>query len=67
MDGRLHGLRRAGRDRRLVVARLPVDGLAERGIGFKTVQEAIYLRNHVLSRLDVAAETGRAGRARAPR
>ncbi len=36
---------------------LPVPGLAEHGIGFKTVQEAIYLRNHVLSRLDVAAET----------
>ena len=33
---------------------LPVPGLAETGIGFKTVQEAIYLRNHVLSRLDVA-------------
>ena len=25
------------------------------GIGFKTVGEAIYLRNHVLSRLDYAA------------
>ncbi|MEO8476328.1 MAG: FAD-dependent oxidoreductase, partial [Actinomycetota bacterium] len=25
---------------------LPVPGLAEHGIGFKTVQEAIYLRNH---------------------
>jgi NADH dehydrogenase len=36
---------------------LPVPGLAEHGIGFKTVQEAIYLRNRVLSRLDVAAET----------
>ncbi len=36
---------------------LPVPGLAEHGIGFKTVQEAIYLRNHVLSRLDLAAET----------
>jgi NADH:ubiquinone reductase (H+-translocating) len=34
---------------------LPVPGLAERGIGFKTVQEAIFLRNHVLSQLDVAA------------
>ena len=30
-------------------------GLAERGIGFKTIGEAIYLRNHVLSRLDLAA------------
>ncbi|MEP7033115.1 MAG: NAD(P)/FAD-dependent oxidoreductase [Actinomycetota bacterium] len=36
---------------------LPIPGLAERGVGFKTVQEAIYLRNRVLSRLDVAAET----------
>jgi NADH:ubiquinone reductase (H+-translocating) len=36
---------------------LPIPGLAEHGIGFKTVQEAIYLRNHVLSRLDVASET----------
>jgi NADH dehydrogenase len=36
---------------------LPIPGLAENGIGFKTVQEAIYLRNRVLSRLDVAAET----------
>jgi NADH dehydrogenase len=34
---------------------LPIPGLAEHGIGFKTVQEAIYLRNRVLSRLDVAA------------
>ncbi|MEX2406564.1 MAG: FAD-dependent oxidoreductase, partial [Actinomycetota bacterium] len=36
---------------------LPIPGLAEHGIGFKTVQEAIYLRNRVLSRLDIAAET----------
>jgi NADH dehydrogenase len=36
---------------------LPIPGLAEVGIGFKTVAEAIYLRNHVLSRLDVAAST----------
>ncbi len=35
----------------------PVPGLAEHGVGFKTVQEAIYLRNRVLSRLDIAAET----------
>ncbi|HWE90870.1 MAG TPA: NAD(P)/FAD-dependent oxidoreductase [Pseudonocardiaceae bacterium] len=40
------------------VARLlPVPGLAERGIAFKTVGEAIYLRNQVLSRLDLAAST----------
>jgi NADH dehydrogenase len=36
---------------------LPIPGLAERGIGFKTIGEAIYLRNHVLSRLDLAAST----------
>lgn len=36
---------------------LPVPGLAEQGIAFKTVGEAIYLRNHVLSRLDMAAST----------
>ena len=34
---------------------LPVPGLAERGIGFKTVQEAIFLRNHVLAQLEVAS------------
>jgi NADH:quinone reductase (non-electrogenic) len=34
---------------------LPVPGLAEHGIGFKTVQEAIYLRNRVLSQLEVAS------------
>jgi NADH dehydrogenase len=36
---------------------LPIPGLAERGIGFKTVGEAIYLRNHVLAQLDIAAST----------
>jgi NADH dehydrogenase len=36
---------------------LPVPGLAECGIAFKTVGEAIYLRNHVLSRLDAASTT----------
>ena len=36
---------------------LPIPGLAERGIGFKTIGEAIFLRNHVLSRLDLAAST----------
>lgn len=36
---------------------LPIPGLAEHGIGFKTVAEAIYLRNHVLARLDAAAAT----------
>jgi NADH dehydrogenase len=36
---------------------LPIPGLAEHGVGFKTVQEAIYLRNRVLSCLDLAAAT----------
>src|SRR5437764_6494371 len=36
---------------------LPIPGLRETGIGFKTVAEAIYLRNHVLAKLDVAAST----------
>ncbi|HKB30414.1 MAG TPA: NAD(P)/FAD-dependent oxidoreductase, partial [Streptosporangiaceae bacterium] len=34
---------------------LQIDGPADHGIGFKTVGEAIYLRNHVLTRLDIAA------------
>ncbi|MGI8868439.1 MAG: NAD(P)/FAD-dependent oxidoreductase [Mycobacteriales bacterium] len=34
---------------------LPIPGLDEVGIGFRSVGEAIYLRNHVLSRLDFAA------------
>jgi NADH:quinone reductase (non-electrogenic) len=44
---------------------LPVPGLAERGIGFKSVAEAIYLRNHVIARLDEASETLNAERRRA--
>ena len=44
---------------------LPIPGLAEHGVGFKTVQEAIWLRNQVLSRLDVAAETDDPERRRA--
>lgn len=36
---------------------LAVPGLAGHGIGFKTVTEAIYLRNRVLSALDTAAQT----------
>jgi NADH dehydrogenase len=38
---------------------LPIPGLAECGIGFKTVGEAIYLRNHVLAQLDIAASTAK--------
>ncbi|GGK14701.1 NADH dehydrogenase [Pilimelia terevasa] len=45
---------------------LPIPGLREHGIGFKTIGEAIYLRNQVLERLDVAAATADPGvRARA--
>lgn len=40
-----------------VVRTLPVPGLAEQGVGFKTVEEAIYLRNQVLACLDVAEST----------
>lgn len=40
-----------------VARTLPIPGLAAAGIAFKTVGEAIYLRNHVLSRLDSAATT----------
>jgi NADH dehydrogenase len=36
---------------------LPVPGLAEYGIGFKTIEEAIGLRNHVLEQLDIASST----------
>jgi NADH dehydrogenase len=36
---------------------LPVPGLAEHAVGFKTVAEAIYLRNRILSQLDLADET----------
>ena len=36
---------------------LPVPGLAEHGIGFKTVEEAIGLRNHVLEQMDIASST----------
>jgi NADH dehydrogenase len=33
---------------------LPIPGLAERALGFKNLADAIYLRNHVLQRLDAA-------------
>jgi NADH:ubiquinone reductase (H+-translocating) len=36
---------------------LPIPGLAEHGISLKTVGEAIYLRNHVLAKLDAADNT----------
>jgi NADH dehydrogenase len=36
---------------------LPIPGLRENAVGFKTIGEAIWLRNHVLEQLDVAATT----------
>ncbi|HEX4427705.1 MAG TPA: NAD(P)/FAD-dependent oxidoreductase [Frankiaceae bacterium] len=36
---------------------LPIPGLHEQGIGFKSVAEAIYLRNHVLERMDAASSS----------
>jgi NADH dehydrogenase len=36
---------------------LPVPGLARHGIGFRSVEEAVKLRNHVLGQLDAAAST----------
>ena len=38
-----------------VVRSLPIPGLAEHALGFKSLAEAIHLRNHVLGRLEVAA------------
>jgi NADH:ubiquinone reductase (H+-translocating) len=38
-----------------VVRTLPIPGLAEHALGFKTLADAIHLRNHVLTRLEVAA------------
>jgi NADH dehydrogenase len=54
------GAQEIGYDRLVVAAgsiskTLPIPGLAENGIGFKTVEEAIYLRNHVIRQLDGAA------------
>ncbi len=36
---------------------LPVPGLAEHAIGFRTVEEAIGLRNHVIEQMDIASAT----------
>lgn len=40
-----------------VARTLPIPGLAEIGIGFKNVEEAIAVRNHVLNRIEVASST----------
>ena len=39
---------------------LPIPGLADVGLGFKSVAEAIYLRNRVLGQLDAASSTDQA-------
>ena len=44
---------------------LPVPGLAEQAVGFKTIDEAIHLRNDVLARLEAAAEASDPARRRA--
>ncbi|MFE9098050.1 NAD(P)/FAD-dependent oxidoreductase [Streptomyces sp. NPDC007264] len=36
---------------------LPIPGLADHGIGFRTVEEAIGLRNHVIEQMDIASST----------
>ena len=38
-----------------VVRSLPIPGLAEHALGFKSLADAIHLRNHVLGRLEAAA------------
>ncbi|MFE2747247.1 NAD(P)/FAD-dependent oxidoreductase [Streptomyces scopuliridis] len=40
-----------------VARTLPIPGLADHGIGFKTVEEAIGLRNHVIEQMDIASST----------
>ncbi len=40
-----------------VARTLPIPGLADEGVGFKTIEEAIYLRNQVLRSLDIAEST----------
>lgn len=40
-----------------VARTLPIPGLAETAVGFKTIEEAIFLRNQVLECLDVAASS----------
>jgi NADH:quinone reductase (non-electrogenic) len=43
---------------------LPIPGLAEHALGFKTLADAIQLRNHVLRRLEAAAAAGMEGHRR---
>jgi NADH dehydrogenase len=43
---------------------LPIPGLAEHALGFKTLADAIHLRNHVLRRLEAASAASTEGRRR---
>jgi NADH dehydrogenase len=43
---------------------LPIPGLAEHALGFKTLADAIHLRNHVLRRLEAAASASSEGQRR---
>jgi NADH:quinone reductase (non-electrogenic) len=43
---------------------LPIPGLAEHALGFKTLADAIHLRNHVLRRLEAAAAAPSEGQRR---
>ena len=43
---------------------LPIPGLADHALGFKTLADAIHLRNHVLRRLEAAAAASSGGQRR---
>lgn len=43
-----------------IVRTMPVPGLSEHAIGLKSLGEAIYLRDHVLTQLDIASSTDNA-------
>jgi NADH:ubiquinone reductase (H+-translocating) len=47
-----------------VVRTLPIPGLAEHAFGFKSLADAIFLRNHVLRRLEAAAAASAEGHRR---
>lgn len=40
-----------------VARTLPIPGLAEHAVGFRSVEEAIKLRNHVIEQMDIASST----------
>lgn len=47
-----------------VARTLPIPGLAEHALGFKSLSDGIHLRNHVLTRLEVAAAANAEGHRR---